>query len=178
MLENFEIDLKAIEDEGVFSYSLDDAFFKEIDAQDISGGQVEAQVIVKKMSASYELGLHVNGVITILCDRCLDDMIQPIEADTVLKVKFGPSYKDDGDDLIIVPEELGKVNVAWFLYEVVALSIPIQHVHEPGKCNEEMMKILKEHSGQFLEDENNVVNNDSNMTDPRWNDLKKLLNNN
>ena len=41
MLENFEINLKAIElDDIDFSYSLDDIFFTDVEAQDIVGGQV------------------------------------------------------------------------------------------------------------------------------------------
>jgi uncharacterized metal-binding protein YceD (DUF177 family) len=178
MLENYEIDLKTIESDDVnFSYSLDDSFFTDIEAQDISSGHVDAQVRVIKKTASFELHLHVDGSVTIQCDRCLDDMNQPIEADSILKVKFGPSYLDEGDDLIIVPEDEGKINVAWFLYEIIALSIPIQHTHASGECNEEMMKILKEHSGQNISDEDVVVTKD-NEVDPRWKDLKKLINNN
>lgn len=178
MLENFEINLKAIElDDIDFSYSLDDTFFTDVEAQDITGGHVEATVLVKKKAASFELHLHIKGEVTIQCDRCLDDMCQPVEADSILNVKFGPSYLDEGDELIIVPEDEGKINVAWFLYEIIALSIPIQHTHEPGKCNEEMMKILSEHTGKVLFDENGIAGKDDEM-DPRWNDLKKLLNNN
>ena len=178
MLENFEINLKAIDvDEKDFSYSLNDSFFTEIEAQDVIGGHIDAQVHVKKKIASYELYLHINGCVTIQCDRCLDDMDQPVEADSMLKVKFGPSYLDEGDDLIIVTEDEGKINVAWFLYEVIALSIPIQHTHAPGDCNEEMMKILKEHLGHSFTDDNSNTGK-GNEEDPRWNDLKKLLNNN
>ena len=62
MLENFEIDLKAIEkDDKSFSYSLEDSFFTDLEAQDITGGLVDAQVLVKKKVASYELHLHVGG---------------------------------------------------------------------------------------------------------------------
>lgn len=178
MLENFEINLKAIElDDIDFSYSLDDIFFTDVEAQDIVGGQVNAYVHVKRKTACFELHLHINGNVTIQCDRCLDDMNQPVEADSILKVKFGSSYVDNGDDLIIVPEEDGKINVAWFLYEIIALSIPIQHTHAPGECNADMMKILKEHSSQNLNDDSEVVENGNEM-DPRWNELKKLLNNN
>lgn len=178
MLENYEINLKAIElDDIDFSYSLDDTFFTDVEAQDIMGGHVNANVHVKRNDASFELRLTINGNVTIQCDRCLDDMNQPVDAESILKVKFGSSYVDDGDDLIIVPEDDGKINVAWFLYEIIALSIPIQHTHVPGECNEEMMKILKEHSGHNISDDSDVTASD-NEVDPRWNDLKKLLNNN
>ncbi|MBO7417420.1 MAG: DUF177 domain-containing protein [Bacteroidaceae bacterium] len=178
MLEKYDIDLKIMEvDEKVFAYSLDDNFFTALETQDVTRGLVEAQVHVKKLASSFELDMYINGHVIIQCDRCLDDMIQPVDANNKLFVKFGPAYLDEGDDLVIVPEDEGKVNVAWFLYEIVALSIPIQHTHAPGECNKEMMKILKEHSEQFVEDENSEPPGE-NVIDPRWNDLKKLLNNN
>ena len=178
MLEKYDIDLKANEvDDKTFTYSLDDSFFAAIEAQDIKSGQVDATVLVKKHSASFELNMYVNGYVTIQCDRCLDDMKQPVEAESMLKVKFGPSYLDEGDDLIIVSEEEGIINVAWFLYELIALSIPIQHTHELGECNEEMMKILKEHSGQY-QDSGDGDNTKDSLVDPRWNGLKELINNN
>lgn len=34
--------------------------------------------------------------------------------------------------MVIVPEEDGYINVAWFMYEFIALSIPMKHVHAPG----------------------------------------------
>jgi uncharacterized metal-binding protein YceD (DUF177 family) len=177
ILEKYDINLKAIElDEKVFNYSLDDDFFTALDTQEVKRGQVEAHVNVKKLAGSYELNMYINGYVIIQCDRCLDDMVQPVEANNKLKIKFGTSYLDEGDELVIVPEDEGKVNVAWFLYEIIALSIPIQHTHASGECNEEMMKILKEHSGHFTEDDNGAPTGED--IDPRWNDLKKLLNNN
>ena len=176
-LEKYDIDLKTMEvDEKEFTYSLDDDFFTALGAQEVTRGQVEAHVNVKKLTASFELDMYINGYVIIQCDRCLDDMVQPVEANNKLKIKFGTSYLDEGDELVIVPEDEGKVNVAWFLYEIIALSIPIQHTHASGECNEEMMKILKEHSGHFNEDENDSPTGEN--IDSRWNDLKKLLNNN
>ena len=175
-LMKFEIDLKAMEgDMQDFSYSLDDSFFQALETKEISRGSVNAQVVVRKHAGSFELDMHVDGNVVIQCDRCLDDMIQPVDSDYKLFVKFGPEYMDEGDDLVVVPEDEGKVNVAWFLYEIVALAIPIQHMHEPGECNQEMMKILEQHSAKGLDNNNE---DGETATDPRWNDLKKILNNN
>ena len=40
-------------------------------------------------------------------------------------------YAEEGDNLIVIPEEEGEINVAWFMYEFVALAIPMKHVHAP-----------------------------------------------
>ena len=75
----------------------------------------------------------------------------------------------EDDDLITVDEREGSLDVAWFIYEFIALNIPAKHVHTPGKCNAAMIKVLEEHSATRSsgEDEETAV-------DPRWNGLEKL----
>ena len=55
-----------------------------------------------------------DGVVWVPCDRCLDDMEQPITSADKLMVKFGTEYAEEGDNLIVIPEEEGLINVAWF----------------------------------------------------------------
>ena len=78
------------------------------------------------------------------CDRCLDEMeITHLTSDK-LKVKLGSSFAEEGD-IVVVPEEDGYINIAWFLYEFIALNIPMKHVHAPGKCNKGMVGKLSKH---------------------------------
>lgn len=72
-------------------------------------------------------------MIHIPCDICLDDMDQSIETDNRLVVKFGEDYSED-DDLVTVAENEGILDVSWFIYEFIALNIPIKHVHAPGNA--------------------------------------------
>ncbi len=55
------------------------------------------------------------------------------------------------------------------IYEFIDLSVPIKHVHAPGKCNAVMTKKLQELSAtrSSLEDGEEPVN-------PRWAELEKL----
>jgi uncharacterized metal-binding protein YceD (DUF177 family) len=94
-----------------------------------------------------------------------------IENTGELKVKLGPDFADDGD-IVVVPEDKGLVNVAWYIYEFIALAIPIKHVHAPGKCNKGMMEKLDEHSAE--EGEEGAVE-DSGANDPRWDALNSLM---
>ena len=64
-------------------------------------------------------------------------------------VKFGHEYAEEGDNLIVIPEEEGEINVAWFMYEFIALSVPMKHVHAPGKCNKAMTGKLNKHLKQM-----------------------------
>ena len=167
--ELLRIDLKDLK-EGLtaLEYSLGDAWFESLDEDEIKRGNIRVRINVRRTENYFELDFHTEGSVVIPCDLCLDDMEQPIETDDRLVVKFGEEYSED-DDLITVDEREGSLDVAWFIYEFIALNIPAKHVHTPGKGNAAMIKVLEEHSATRSsgEDEETAV-------DPRWNGLEKL----
>ena len=170
-------------DTAEYQYQLDDAFFLDLDAPEVQKGQVNVTLKVRKTSGVYQLDFHTEGEVVVICDRCLDEMEQPIETTDRLKVKLGAEYSEE-DDMVIVPEEEGYINVAWFIYEFIALSIPMKHVHAPGKCNKDMVNKLSKHLRVSADDEedefDSIVDTDDRPQeiDPRWNELKKILDNN
>ena len=94
-------------------------------------------------------------------------MDQTIDSDDRLVVKFGEDYSED-DDLVTVAEDEGILDVSWFIYEFIALEIPIKHVHAPGKGNPAMIEKLNELSAaRSGEEEENTI-------DPRWAALVNL----
>ena len=170
-------------------YVLDNLFFANIDAPEVQKGKVNVLLQVKRTSRAFELCFHTEGVVWVPCDRCLDDMEQPVTSTDKLLVKFGHEYAEEGDNLVVIPEEEGIINVAWFMYEFVALAIPMKHVHAPGKCNKTMTSKLNKHrvsiEGDSMEngetfsgDSENSVEEMDIPIDPRWNELKKILDNN
>jgi uncharacterized metal-binding protein YceD (DUF177 family) len=120
------------------------------------------------MTGFFELHFLTKGFVTVSCDRCLDDMEQPIEADNVLTVKLGDTYSDD-DDTVTIDENEGILDLSWFIYEFIMLAIPIKHVHAPGKCNSAMTQKLEELSGAVRSGEEGAE-----AIDPRWSALLKL----
>ena len=168
-LESLKIDLKGLkEGEMALEYDLDDAFFRALDAPEVSKGCVHVSLAIRKQSGFFELLFHTEGTVIIPCDRCLDEMSQPIEADNRLAVKLGAGYSED-DDLVTIDENEGILDVSWFIYEFIALAIPIKHVHEPGMCNVAMIEALEEHSAARSSDEEGGQD-----IDPRWEKLKNL----
>jgi uncharacterized metal-binding protein YceD (DUF177 family) len=165
-------------------YVLDNAFFADIDSPEIQKGRVNVALTVRRTAAAFELSFQTNGIVVVTCDRCLDEMDQPIESSDVIMVKFGPEYSDEGDNLVVVPEEEGEINVAWFMFEFIALAIPMKHVHPAGKCNKEMTSklshLLRTEAGddEALDEEIGGDNDADQPIDPRWNELKKILDNN
>lgn len=168
--------------------TLDDRFFTDIDAGDIQKGHLNVRLSVKKTIGAYMLNFHIEGAVTVVCDRCLDELELLVNTDNALKVKLGSDFSEE-EDFVTVPEEDGYIDVSWFIYEFVALSLPMKKVHAPGECNEQMMGVLNEHScisspAEELEDYEDMeegteaISDDDRESDPRWDELKKILNNN
>jgi len=152
----------------VREYDLDDGFFRALEGSEVGGGEVHVSVSIRKTSGFFELQFHTEGSVTVPCDLCLDDMSQPIEADNRLIVKMGKEYSEE-DDIVTIDEEEGLLDMAWFIYEFVALAIPVKHVHDTGKCNPAMIKVLEEHSSDRSSDAESTK-----AMDPRWEKLKSL----
>lgn len=183
-LDKYSIQLRTMEvGTSEIEYHLGNEFFEAIDEEAIQKGNIIAKVRINKTSKQSELKFELEGKVVVLCDRCLEEMDQPIKTTGQLIVRMGKEYKDDGDDVVIVPEEQGIINVAWFLYEFIELAIPIKHVHPFGQCNSGMASKLEEHlvdSDSFEDDSDSFIisggddESDSGVTDPRWDALKKL----
>ena len=168
-LEQFKIDLKGLTEEvTALEWNLNKDFFDALDQTEVEGGALHVSLSIRKASGFFELQFHTVGTVDITCDRCLDLMEQPIETDNQLVVKLGTATPED-DDTVIVDENEGILDTSWFIYEFIALAIPIQHVHATGKCNPAMTKALEELSADRSGDEES-----SQTVDPRWEALKKL----
>ena len=167
-------------------YLLGNQFFTDIDSEDIQKGKVKVNLTVRRSAGIYELHFVSEGSIAISCDRCLDEMDFPVSTTNRLIVKLGKNYSEESDEIVVIPESEGIINLAWFIYEFIVLTIPIKHVHAPGKCNKTMTSTLKKHSPKGMDDEfgemgnNDIIITDSDVDgeegvpDPRWDTLKKF----
>ena len=168
-LESYKIDLKGVKDETTrLDFDLNDDFFWALDGSQLEHGALHVSVSIRKMAGFFELLFHTEGSVVVTCDRCLDDMDQPIETDNKLMVKLGDTYSED-DDTVTIDENEGMLDLSWFIYEFIMLAIPIKHVHAPGKCNSAMTQKLEELSGAVRSSEEKEE-----AIDPRWEKLKNL----
>lgn len=176
-LNSYQLDLKNwVETQNNFNYILDDSFFKAVDGPLVSKGNVCAQVHIKKTFKDYELAFHLEGIVTVQCDRCLDDMQQPLESDFHLIVKMGDTNAELDYDTIEIPENEGVLDLSWYLYEFVALALPINHSHPAGECNPEMVEQLNEVLVNDMDEvESDTEDNEEEReVDPRWQVLQGL----
>lgn len=160
-----------------YNFQLEDSFFERIEAPEVQRGSVAVNVSLKKSSQSCEFTFKTDGYVYVPCDRCLEDMKQEIESEDQLVVKFGDSFEEVDDKLVVIPEYPGEIDLSWYMYEFIALAIPIQHVHPEGECSEEMMSrlnnyLIEERSEDDSEDDQDETQKE---IDPRWEGLRKLM---
>ena len=181
-LSEYIIPLRGLKD-GVseYKYKLTNDFFAKIDDADIQKGNLTVVLEVRKSGETFELNFDINGVVQIACDRCLDDMEQSIDTKDKLYVKFGKEFAEEGANTIVIPFDEGEINVAWFIFEFIALNVPLKHVHPYGKCNKDMTAKLKKvtaYDKDEVGDESDFSADDfeeETETDPRWDELKKII---
>ncbi|MCR5180596.1 MAG: DUF177 domain-containing protein [Bacteroidaceae bacterium] len=155
-------------------WDLDDTFFSALDEEEIQHGELRATLRVKKKAAGFQLTIQVTGTVEIPCNRCLEPMTQPIEAEDNIEIRLGKAYEDDGDR-ITLPEDKPVLDVAWSLYETIALAIPISHVHPDGACSEEVYHYLVQEDEPDPDDGNDPDGNPNDSPiDSRWDALRGL----
>lgn len=166
-----------------FKYDLDNKYFALIDdgTADIKKGDLKVVLSLKKTSVTFELNFDITGTVHVPCDRCLDDISMDVDTKNKLIVKFGKEYSEESDEIVIIPEEDGEINIAWFLYEFIVLSLPAKRVHPAGTCNKAMSSKLNKHRAKSSDDDSDdemeddaELEDDSSFSDPRWDTLKDV----
>ena len=175
-------------------YHLGKQFFVNMENEDVHDADLKVDVDINHVRDVYDMTFKINGTVTLICDRCLDSLIQPIEATYHIMVKYGDSYNDESDELLVIPQTDAALNVAYMIYDTVVLAIPMKHVHPLGKCNRAMSAMLRKHRAQPADPEETALEEQlieemdseapetpetpEQSSDPRWDELKKLTDNN
>ena len=160
-----------------FEYTIDREFFEHFEYDDFNSANVKIDLLFEKKSTIMELTFKATGVVNVNCDLTNEPYNQPIDAELTLVVKFGDSYNDDNEELLVLPHSEYQLNVAQYIYELIVLSVPLKRVHPgvlDGTLKSEVLEKLEELSPK--EDYDNDENDNGEEIDPRWNKLKKLLN--
>lgn len=151
---------------GIYNYEmlLDDTFFEDFKNEEIKGGKVHFDVIMERNERVTMLTFRFDGEVKTTCDRCLGEMTVKVSGEERLNVRFSDTETSDDEQVVILPEETHELDLTPWLYEYVAVRLPLQHSHPEGECDPEMVK--------YLVDEEHPHNDD--YVDPRWEALKEL----
>ena len=164
----FDIDFYKLA-EGIheFDFDFDSRFFDLFEDSIIEQGSGEVKVILNKASSMITLTFNLDAEIELICDRSLEPFMQEVKESKEVRLKFGDHWEELNDDLILIPTNTQKVDVAQFVYEFLTLAIPMKKLHPRYNDDEEILITDEEISEQSSDE----------PIDPRWNELKKLKNN-
>ena len=141
----YQIDLRNLSgDSHEYTYSLGDAFFAELSASEIQKGSLNVSLKLKKIQKSFNLYFHIEGFVFVQCDRCLQDLRLDVAIDEEVNVRLG-AIPSEGDEVVVVSEKDGILDVAWLIYEFIMLHLPMVRMHAEGECDKEMIKALHKH---------------------------------
>jgi len=169
----FTIPLSGLNEGGhSYNFEIGDEFFDLFEGSEITSGDLNAVVELDKRSTHMDLRFTVKGQVTINCDRCLEPFSQPIACENRLLIKSGKDWDENDPDMLTIPADEYELDVKQYLYEFIHLALPIKRTHPLDKegrstCDPGMLKKINEHTVNYEKD-----------SDPRWDELKKLMNNN
>src|SRR5690625_1995155 len=158
-----------------FIYDIDETFFTYFDYEELWDPILKLDVELTINSTSLEFALHVKGDVGVHCYVTNEAFKQPIEDTYKFAVRFGDEFNDDLEDILVIPHGSLEVDIKQYIYETILLAVPARLVHpgvEDGTLKSEIKDILDE----LRVDEPTEGTDDSEEeTDPRWDELKKLL---
>jgi len=155
-----------------FDFEIGNAFFDGFAESEIKEGELRAVAGIDKSSTCIDLTIRISGSVKVCCDRCLEMYMQSIECENHIIIREGNSFDDSDPDILFVPHNEKDLDISQLLYEYIHLALPLRRIHPDDSeghsgCNPDMIKLLDKH-----------IINKTNNGDSRWNELKKLLNNN
>ena len=76
------------------------------------------------------------------CDRCLDPLVLPVEAEETVKVKDADPDEGDDVEMYYLEANCPYFELSWPLYEIIETAHPLQRVHPENECNPDMTSYI------------------------------------
>lgn len=152
----------------LFDFTLKDGFFEKYGKEVVSSGDFNVHVVLDKKETFIEVEFRISGVAHLVCDRSLDPFDYPIEDTKTMVYKYGEEEQEISDEIVIITRDQDSLDLGLYIYEFIALSIPIKKLHPRYKAEEDYdgsnIKMIYSTS----------EDTESKQEDPRWEKLKKL----
>lgn len=151
-----------------FHFQLSKSFFETFKYFEFNSVNISVDLVLVKKSTILELKLKGSGSVNINCTLTNEPFDYQINSKLTLLVKFGDSYDDENDELLVLTHGSHSIDLDQYFYEMIVLSMPIRNVHpdvENGTKDSEILNRLKEFD----------INKEKNSNfDARWDKLKEL----
>lgn len=152
---------------GLHEYEFDivDMFFERFNIEDVTGGNLHVNFLLSKRENMMDFTFKFDGKLHSSCDRCLESMDIPVQTEKELIVKFSDATDESNDELVVLGFDAYQIDIAPYLYEFIALELPLRKVHDENDCNPEVIDRLHPENNESAEEDE---------TPSVWDKLKKL----
>jgi len=112
-----------------FEFVLDETFFSEFPLQDLEGLRpATVRVTMRKANHMLELDFAYEGAMDTTCDLSNEPFVLELKNAFSVVVKFGDAFDDSEPEVLVLPHGSYEADLKQYLYELVALSVPLQRV--------------------------------------------------
>ncbi|MCC9017442.1 YceD family protein [Flavobacterium lipolyticum] len=157
-----------------FEYQISNTFFANFDYDEFQSSDIKVGLVLDKKSNMLELEFKHKGTVNVPCDLTSEDFDLPLKGKMKLIVRFGEEFNNDNEELLILPHGEHEIDVAQYIYEMIALSVPLKRVHPGVKDGSLQTDALKKLNELTVKEEKKESKQEEDI-DPRWDKLKKLL---
>lgn len=158
--------------EHTYNFDINNTFFEHFEYDEFNDAKIHLDVLLNKKTTLLEFTLSFSGSVNVNCDTTNEPFNQAIKGEYHFVVNFGEELNNENEDLLILPHGSHEVNIQQYIYESIVLAVPTRRIHpgvEDGTLKSEILEKLEELSPKQDQE------SEENTTDPRWDDLKKLL---
>lgn len=150
-----------------YDFNLGKEFFESFKNEELCDGKVKIAAVLEKNERVMMFKFELDGEVTTLCDRCLGEIKVPIKGEEHLNVRLSDTETSDDENVAILPEGAFEIDLTQWLYEYVAVRIPMQHIHPEGECDSDVTRFIGAEEPEVEVEEE---------IDPRWAALLKVKN--
>jgi len=154
-----------------FKYQIDKTFFETFKYEDFLNADVQVVLDFDKTERLFELSFNAKGTITVACDLTNEAYNESIDSDLDLIVKFGDSFNDENEAILIIPHNAYELDISQYIYEMLVLAVPVKRIHPgiaDGTLKSDILKKLEELAPK------EIKGGKKEEIDPRWAKLQTL----
>lgn len=152
-----------------YEFTVNSDFFSNFEGELVESGEVKIQLLLDKRENLLELNFDFSGFIDLISDRSLEPFQYPININKKLLYKYGEEEQELEDDVMVITKNTQVINVGHYIYETIALQIPLKKLH-PDEIEED-----EEHNEYvYIDDAEEEIEEEEENIDPRWEALKNL----
>lgn len=172
-LQDFAIDIYKLTNKVyAYQFDIDETFFAHFEGSQLEKGQLVANVTLDKQEALIVARFVIEGTLTLVCDRSLEEFDYSLRTAQTLVYQYGEEEEELTDEIVVITRHMQQINVAQPIYEFVALAVPMKRLH-PKYAQDDQPFV----EGEIVFSSQSEGATDlatETIADPRWEALRKL----